>query len=234
MTLKSLNFSLLVVTIESDDLSVLADELNKKRLMAPGFFQYAAVVVDIKQENAQLNFAQIKTIIADHEFILAGISGELSEAQKQDLHTQKIAILRSAKKQLAKEVIVEDKVAEEEKQTTNVVAIKKRKTKLIKGRVRSGQEIHAQDCDLVITGDVSPGSVVVADGSIHIHGALRGRAIAGANGDAASSIFCQTLSAELISVGGVYKLNDALPADYIGTSCAVSLHDEKMVFESLS
>lgn len=237
MTLKSLNFSLLVVTIESDDLSLLADELNKKRIMAPGFFQQAAVVVDIKNADINLDFLQIKAIVAEHEFILAGISGLLSDSQKQTLRADKIAILKSAKKQLAKEVVV-DKPAEEELeqdvQQGKVSTINEIKTKLIKGRVRSGQEVHAQDSDLVISGDVSPGAVVIADGNIHVYGALRGRAIAGASGNQSAAVFCRLLAPELVSIGGVYKLSDALPTDSIGKSCVISLHNEKMIFDSLN
>lgn len=231
MTLKSLNFSLLVLTVESDDLSLLADELNKKRLMAPDFFQHAGVVVDIKNEQPNLDVVAIKNIIAEHEFILAGMSGELSESQKRDLQADNIAILRSAKKHAAKTVTAEPVEVKQPVQENKVVAPKK--TKIIKGRVRSGQEVHAQDCDLVIIGDVSPGSVVIADGDIHIYGALRGRAIAGGTGNTDVSIFCRFFAPELVSIGGVYTLNDDVPAQYSAKSCLVSVIDEKMTFESL-
>ena len=108
------------------------------------------------------------------------------------------------------------------------------KTKIHTGRVRSGQQIYAKECDLVINGDVSAGAEVIADGNIHIYGALRGKALAGAMGEKSASIFCQLLSPELVSIAGVYKLSDDLSADFAGKSCIVSLQDEQIVLANLS
>ena len=236
MTLKSLNFSLLVITVESEDLSILADELNKKRIMAPDFFQHAAVVVNIATESLNLDFLQIRKIITEHSFILAGVSGELSDSQKEFLHVQQIAILRSSKKQISREIVIEEKEAEVSDNETQATtfATNEAKTQVFKGRVRSGQQIYAKECDLVISGDVSAGAEVIADGNIHIYGALRGRALAGAMGDKSASVFCQLLAPELVSIAGVYKLSEALPSEYIGKSCIVALQDEQLVLDSLN
>jgi len=236
MTLKSLNFSLLVITVESEDLSILADELNKKRIMAPDFFQHAAVVVNIATESLNLDFLQIRKIITEHSFILAGVSGELSDSQKEFLHVQQIAILRSSKKQISREIVIEEKEAEVSDNETqaSTFATNEAKTQVFKGRVRSGQQIYAKECDLVISGDVSAGAEVIADGNIHIYGALRGRALAGAMGDKSASVFCQLLAPELVSIAGVYKLSEALPSEYIGKSCIVALQDEQLVLDSLN
>ena len=237
MTLKSLNFSLLVVNVESEDLSLLADELHKKRIMAPDFFVNAPVVVHIENATANLDFLQVKTIVTEHDFILAGISGALSDAQKNRLNTAKIAILRNTKKQVSKAVVTEDKIAEKEPELAVqpvATVINEVKTEIIKGRIRSGQRIHAKDCDLVINGDVSPGAEVIADGNIHIYGALRGRALAGAEGDVTASVFCRLLAPELVSIAGVYKLIDALPAEHFEKSCIVSLRNEQMIVENLN
>jgi len=235
MTLKSLNFSLLVVTVEDQDLSLLAAALQKKRLMAPGFFVNAPVVVHIKNETADIDFAQIKTIVGEHDFILAGISGELSDSQKKALNTDKIAILRSAKK--PKEALIEDKPEEKTQESIQQgaeVVVQKAATRIIQGRVRSGQRIYAEAGDLVINGDVSPGAEVIADGNIHIYGALRGRALAGAKGDSNAAVFCRLFAPELVSIAGVYKLIDALPAEYFGRSCMVALRDEQMILENIN
>ena len=50
--------------------------------------------------------------------------------------------------------------------------------RVIAGRVRSGQKIHAEN-HLVILGDVNPGAEVIAGGDIIILGGLRGTAVAG-------------------------------------------------------
>ena len=238
MTLKSLNFSLLVITVESEALSMLADELNKKRIMAPDFFQHAPVVVNIENGSLNLDFLQIRKIVIEHGFILAGVSGELSDSQKETLHAQQIAILRSSKRQVSREVVIEEKTTETTPDVTEVdtatFVANEVKTQIFKGRVRSGQQIYAKECDLVVNGDVGAGAEVIADGNIHIYGALRGRALAGAMGDQSASVFCQLLAPELVSIAGVYKLSDALPAEYIGKSSIVSLQNEQLVLDSLN
>jgi len=239
MTLKSLNFSLLVVTVESEDLTQLADELNKKRIMAPDFFQYAPVVVHIENSITNLDIKKIKEVVTEYGFILAGISGELSESQKEILHTEKVAILRRSKRLINKE---EDKAEEKPAERrverrvkdTAVFVASEVKTKIVSGRVRSGQQIYAKECDLVINGDVSAGAEIIADGNIHIYGALRGRAIAGAMGDQTASVFCRVLAPELVSIAGVFKLNEGLPGEYLGKSCIVSLRDGQPVLENLN
>lgn len=80
-------------------------------------------------------------------------------------------------------------------------------SKLVAKPVHSGQQIYAGNGrDLIVLGSVSPGAEVLADGSIHVYGALRGRALAGVQGDAAARIFCQTMGAELVSIAGCYQL----------------------------
>jgi len=238
MTLKSLNFSLLVISVKDQDLSLLADKLNNKRMMAPGFFVNAPVVVHIEKRTSNLDFLQIKKIVTEHDFILVGVSGVLSDSQKRTLNIEKIAILRNAKKQVNKAASDTDKPIEEMPvevaQAEIPVVSNEVKTEVIQGRVRSGQRIHARGCDLVVNGDVSPGAEVIADGNIHIYGALRGRALAGANGDQTAAVFCRLLAPELVSIAGVYKLVDALPAGYFGKSCIVSLRNEQMILDSLN
>jgi septum site-determining protein MinC len=238
MTLKSLNFSLLVITVENETLSLLADELNKKRIMAPDFFLHAPVVVYVENGTLNLDFLQIKEIVLDHGFILAGVSGELSDMQKETLQTHKIAILRGSKRQVSKAIAIKGKSTEtvpvESDMNTEKFIAQEAKTKIFKGRVRSGQQIYAKECDLVINGDVSAGAEVIADGDIHIYGALRGRALAGAMGDQSASVFCQLLAPELVSIAGVYKLSESLPSEFIGKSSIISLLDEQLVLDSLN
>lgn len=238
MTLKSLNYSLLVVTIENENYSLLSEELNKKRIMAPEFFHHAPVVAHIKNAIAHLDFLQIRNIVTEHGFILAGVSGELSEQQKNTLHSEQIAILRSSKKQVSREIVIDDKLTDpsvdENKVETATFVANEVKTKIFTGRVRSGQQIYAKECDLVINGDVGAGAEVIADGNIHIYGTLRGRALAGAMGDKTASVFCRALAPELVSIAGVYKLSDALPPEYISKSCIVALQDEQLELQRLN
>lgn len=71
--------------------------------------------------------------------------------------------------------------------------------------LRSGQRIYARGGDLVVLAMVSAGAEVIADGNIHIYAPLRGRALAGAQGDQKARIFTTSFEAELVSIGGVYR-----------------------------
>ncbi len=79
---------------------------------------------------------------------------------------------------------------------------------LIKDPVRSGQSIVFIDGDITVLGSVGSGAEIVAGGSIHVYGTLRGRAMAGAAGNAGARIFCQRVEAELLAIDSFYKTAD--------------------------
>jgi len=79
---------------------------------------------------------------------------------------------------------------------------------LVETPVRSGQTVMNSDGDVIILGSVASGAEVIAAGSIHVYGALRGRALAGAYGNEGARVFCRRFEAELIAVGGYYKVTE--------------------------
>jgi septum site-determining protein MinC len=83
---------------------------------------------------------------------------------------------------------------------------------LLENPVRSGQSIVFPDGDVTVLGAVSSGAEIVAGGSIHVYGALRGRAMAGVNGNAAARIYCQKIEAELIAIDGYYQTAEQIDA----------------------
>jgi septum site-determining protein MinC len=225
MALKSSNFTLLVVNLESGSLTTLAEELHKKSITAPGFFQNAPVVVNIENTALKIDYANMKQSINEQGFILVGISGDLSDEQKELIRAQNIAILRSSLRQSNKIASVIPAAVE----PIELPVVNEFKTKIHTGRVRSGQQIYAKETDLVIHGDVGAGAEVIADGNIHIYGKLSGKALAGAKGDKSACIFCQALKPELLSIAGIYKLSDDLTNEYVTKSCIVSLQNEQIV-----
>lgn len=105
--------------------------------------------------------------------------------------------------------------------------------RLHQGHVRSGQQIYARGQDLTIVGSVSAGAEVIADGNIHIYGALRGRALAGASGDTAARVFCREFNAELVAVAGHYRVLEDAPAHLHGQALSIRLEGERLLFEPL-
>jgi septum site-determining protein MinC len=99
--------------------------------------------------------------------------------------------------------------------------------------VRSGQQVYARGGDLVLLGPVSAGAEVVADGSIHAYGRLRGRAMAGVQGDRAARIYCRHLEAELVAVAGIYRLSEQIGDAERAAPMQVRLDGESLLIEPL-
>ena len=94
--------------------------------------------------------------------------------------------------------------------------------------VRSGQQLYAENRDLTVLSTVGAGAEVIADGSIHIYGTLRGRALAGAQGNTDARIFCQEFHAELVAIAGHYKVLDDVPKELRGKPVQVWLEKDEL------
>jgi septum site-determining protein MinC len=101
------------------------------------------------------------------------------------------------------------------------------------GAVRSGQQVYARDRDLIVTGTIANGAEVIADGSIHIYGGLKGRAMAGAQGDVKARIFVSDFRAELIAIAGHYRVFEQIPKDLEGQSVQCWLDGDKLLIAPL-
>jgi septum site-determining protein MinC len=102
------------------------------------------------------------------------------------------------------------------------------KTLLVTQPVRSGTQIYARGADLVVTAAVSPGAEIMADGNIHVYAPLRGRALAGAAGDADARIFCSRFEAELVSIAGRYLVSEQMPPEERGLRVQIALVDDRL------
>lgn len=110
-----------------------------------------------------------------------------------------------------------------------------RSTMIVDTPVRSGQRIYARGSDLVVTAIVNPGAELIADGSIHIYAPLRGRALAGASGDASSRIFSMSMEAELVSIAGMYRtFEEGWPKELAKKAVQVSLAGDRIDFRSMA
>ena len=99
--------------------------------------------------------------------------------------------------------------------------------------VRSGQRLYARGRDLVVTAMVGAGAEVIADGCVHVYGALRGRAVAGARGETAARVFCQEFHAELVSIAGVFRVFETLPPELAGKPVQAWLDGDDLRFGRL-
>ena len=94
--------------------------------------------------------------------------------------------------------------------------------------VRSGQQLYAENRDLTVLTTVGAGAEVISDGSIHIYGTLRGRALAGAQGNTDARIFCREFHAELVAIAGHYKVLEDVPKELRGKPVQVWLDKDEL------
>lgn len=99
--------------------------------------------------------------------------------------------------------------------------------------VRSGQSIIFPEGDITIVGSVASGAEVIAGGSIHIYGTLRGRAMAGSIGNTNARIFCRRLEAELIAIDGIYKMAEDMDSSLRGHAVQLSLEGDTIMADIL-
>lgn len=172
---------------------LLQTQLEQTIQKAPQFFENAPVILDASELNDadQCDTAQICEILR---------SCKMHPIAGRGLKDQ--AVLPVLPNNIQKPVVKAKPI-----ETTS-----RNPTKIITKAVRAGTQIYAKDSDLIVLAPVNSGAEVIADGNIHVYGPLRGRALAGANGDRHARIFSTQCEAELIAIAGNYWLNDKIKA----------------------
>lgn len=105
---------------------------------------------------------------------------------------------------------------------------------IVREPVRSGQSIIFPEGDVTIVGSVASGAEIVAGGSIHVYGTLRGRALAGSVGNASARIFCRKLEAELLAIDGLYKSAEDMDGKLRGQAVQFWLEGDAIMAEALN
>lgn len=213
--LKGSSFTLSVLHLCDDDVVKTASFLKDKVAQAPAFFASAPVVINIAEVKNELDFSLLKQSIQDAGMIPVGVAG-CKDKRIQNLAAEAGFAVMTASKSPAK------------------APAKMAPPTVIRTPIRSGQQVYAKNGDLIVLNHVSPGAEIIADGSIHIYGTLRGRAIAGASGQKEARILCHDLQAELVSIAGNYWLSDQIESEYWNKKVMLSLADDTLHFETLT
>jgi len=225
--LKASALTLPVLKLYDTNIDQIAQHLRQKAREAPDFFHHAPVVIDLsslEQSDAAVNFPFLVGIMRGLGMQPIGVQGG-SDAQRESAELMELAVLgRSGSS---------NRTAKKTEETAPKEAATSKKTLLVSHPVRSGQRIYASGADLIVTAKVSSGAEIFADGNIHVYSALRGRAMAGLKGDTSARIFCRTLSAELVSIAGRYKVSEDLANLYWGESVQIYLQGNKLVVETI-
>ena len=108
-------------------------------------------------------------------------------------------------------------------------------TVLVAEPVRTGQQVYAENADLIVTRTVSEGAELIADGNIHIYASMRGRALAGAKGRRDARIFIHSMQAELVSIAGIYRnFEQQLPEHLYRKPVQIHLQDDRLVIAAIA
>jgi len=207
-----------------------ARELAQQVERSPRFFRSAPVVLDLKGDGgftAADEYREARALLSEHTLALVGVQN----AEPAQLEAAAAAGLAS----FAPSATQPSRRTQPPAEPAAVPAVRatpqpapRPAARLVTQPVRSGTQVYARGTDLVVTAAVSPGAELVADGNIHVYGALRGRALAGARGDVDARIFCSRLEAELVSIAGRYLVSEQLPAEQHGASVQIALVDDRL------
>lgn len=230
--------------VRSWDIDALAAEMRERVERAPKLFAHAAVVVDLGSLSRCPPAAEVRALWAALQAagvhpVALGFGTTEIERLSRELGVPLLAKFRAqyepaaAAREPAPAEVPAAAVAAAEPAPTPREAPAPARPALAGGQVvvhpvRSGQQLYAQGRDLTVCAGVGAGAEVIADGSIHVYGALRGRALAGAQGDEGARIFCREFHAELVAIAGQYKVLDDLPAGVRGRPAQVWLEDGKL------
>ena len=208
----------------------LAD-LDAWAARSAGFFRNRAILLDLT--GLAIDKAELTQLVADlyaRDIRIMGLEGADSSLSSLDLPP-----LVNGGRQAAPIEVVDPaasprpdaQAALEPKPALGAAAL------VVDTPVRSGQSIVHPEGDVIVIGSVASGAEVVAGGSVHIYGTLRGRAIAGSAGHAGARIFCRRFEAELIAIDGVYRTSDDGEPSLAGRPVQAWLKGETIIMTGL-
>ena len=197
-------------------------EIDATIARSPGFFAGRPVVVDLSSVDlSQSGINHLLASLQDRNIRVLGIEG-VEEAR---LTPAMPPLLSGGRSCVIEPTAPKKPEAKAETKPTSL---------LLEAPVRSGQTVIFPEGDVTILGSVGSGAEVVAGGSIHIYGALRGRAMAGVNGHASARIYCQKIEAELLAIDGFYQTADDIDAALRGRPAQAWLEGSTMRITALN
>ena len=222
--LKSGQLAYTCVRIKVSDLSQFEKDFVHASQQAPKLFRNAAFIVEFLYDEliTAIKLRRIRKAIESVGASLVGIKSD-SDAQITESTKANISIIHDNKS-----AVGATQAKKPSKSSDNPRGL------MVQGKIRSGTQIYAKDKDLIICGDVSHGSEIIASGNVFIYGALFGKAIAGADGDDRAEIFCHQFAPELISIGGVYIVSEDIDPDLINKSVRARMLEEKITLSTFT
>jgi len=240
--LRGANFNLLVLRLLDARPEIIVPAIGDQFRRAPGFLRNAPIVIgldDLAMAPHEVDFATLAAELRAIQIVPIGTTGGTAElkaaAQAAGLPPLRTAGGKEEDVPLgapaAPAAPAPQAAAPAEPPPLPAGTV--RPTMVVDTAVRAGQRIWAQGADLIITGTVNAGAEVIADGNLHVYGALRGRAIAGGADNTDARVFALHFDPELVSIAGYYAVREGLTEAPIGKPVQVRLIGESMRFDKL-
>jgi septum site-determining protein MinC len=236
--LKSAAMSLVAVVVQTPDLEALGAELERRFGDSP-LFDNDLVVIDLAAvAEHDIDLSALAALLRRHRMQPVAVRGagaaQREQAQALGLGEAPDAPPARAAAPAPSPAIEAQLEPEAPAPTAAEPAAAPGRTLVIDRPLRSGQQVYARGGDLVVLSVVSFGAEVIADGHIHVYAPLRGRAIAGAQGNTEARIFAASMEPQLVSIAGIYRTTETeLPPDVRGKPAQVRLEGERLVVEPL-
>lgn len=251
---KSSTFFVPVLILRNHDLHLIEQSLHEKINQAPDFFKNSPLVFDVQginKENSEFDVAVLIELLRKMGLFPIGIRGG-NEEQNNQAQALFIPVDTIRSNEGNGELVeVQEPVAT----TTEPESVEEPEpppkpdatvaapvavptpttipTTLISHPIRSGQRIYAAG-DLIVMSQVSAGAEIMAEGNIHVYNTLRGRALAGVQGNKNARIFCSDLQAELISIAGDYKTSEDLNNNVRKKPVQIYLQDRALIIKNIA
>lgn len=257
--IKTGTLPVLQLHILTTDMAQLKEQLALRLKLTPDFFASTPIALEltaIAASGAGLDYAELAAFMLEHGMCAAGVvggsAGQRAAAVQAGLGLFTEAPARHAPKREADHAITANSAVElheqpefpgfsgAESENLPVDPLPAptppvRATMVIDRPVRTGQRIYAEGGSLVVLAVVNAGAELIADGDIHVYAPMRGKAIAGAQGNEAARIFVQGMEAELLSIAGCFKVfEDGIPENVRGKPAQVHLEGSRLHIQPLT
>lgn len=241
--IKSANLPLVALLLKSADLARLGAEFAQRFGDVPDFFDHDPLVIDcfplqVAEPGARVDFPALIALLRQYRLHPLAVRGGDAEQMAQALAAGLMpapdaTVQRHSPVAAPAAPAAAAPVTEAAPPPAPLGAL------VIDKPLRSGQQVYARGRDLVVLAMVNPGAEVIADGHIHVYAPLRGKAIAGARGNADARIFALSMAPELISIAGIYRTSEVpLPDPVLGKIAQVRLvpgpDGDKLVIDPMS
>jgi septum site-determining protein MinC len=204
-------------------------ELDRWTKNSPDFFVARPIILDIAAlKVGEPGISQLITILGERGIRIIGLEG----AEPDQLGPSLPPLLKGGRPAQG-EVAVEPGSRPPAEAGAQLPARQEPSSLLLESPIRSGQSVIFPYGDVTVVGSVASGAEIVAGGSIHVYGALRGRAMAGSMGNARARIFCNRNEAELIAIDGYYRTAEDMPANLRSRPVQCSLEDRVLLITGL-